>query len=46
MVCIGCFNALEANEDIEIGARGDRARTSESHERNSPLVTSVIKGAI
>lgn len=46
MVCIGCFNALEAREDIEIARAAIERRLPNLTNRNSPLVTSVIKGAI
>lgn len=44
MVCIGCFNADEAAEDIEISRAAIERRLPRIGNRNSPLVTDVIKG--
>ncbi len=44
MVCIGCFNADEAAEDIEISRAALERRFPRIGNRNSPLVTDLIKG--
>lgn len=44
MVCIGCFNADEAQEDIEISYAALERRLPRISSRNSPLVTDIIKG--
>lgn len=44
MVCIGCFNAQEAEEDIEYARAAMERRMPEIRSRNSPLQTSLIKG--
>jgi hypothetical protein len=46
MVAIGCFNADEAAEDIEFAQAAIERRAPNISSRNSPLVTSVIKGTI
>ena len=46
MVCIGCLNANEASEDVEIARAAIERRLPNLTNRNSPLVTSVIKGTI
>lgn len=45
MVCVGCFNADEAKEDIEISYAALERRLPNISSRNSPLVTDVIKGS-
>mgnify|MGYP000910534124 CR=1 FL=1 len=44
MVCIGCFNADEAREDIEIAYAALERRLPNVETRNSPLKTDLIKG--
>lgn len=44
MVCIGCFNAGEAAEDIEISRAAIERRLPQIANRTSPLVTDIIKG--
>lgn len=44
MVAIGCFNPDEACEDIEISRAAQERRLPQIRNRNSPLVTDVIKG--
>lgn len=44
MVCIGCFNANEAAEDIELSYAALERRLPRVENRNSPLVTDLIKG--
>ena len=44
MVCIGCFNANEAAEDIEYAYAAIERRLPDVSSRNSPLQTSVVKG--
>lgn len=44
MVCIGCFNPGEAEEDIEISRAALERRLPQIGNRNSPLVTDIIKG--
>lgn len=46
MVAIGCFNAGQAEEDIEISLAAIERRAPNIDSRNSPLETSVIKGVI
>ncbi|MDY5220991.1 MAG: hypothetical protein ACI4O8_02285 [Aristaeellaceae bacterium] len=46
MVAIGCFNPGEAAEDIEFARAALERRLPNNSTRNSPLSTSVIKGAI
>jgi hypothetical protein len=46
MVCIGCFNADEAEEDIEFALAAIERRAPGIRSRNSPLATSIIKGVI
>lgn len=46
MVAIGCFNANEAAEDIEIALAAIERRAPKITNRNSPLETSIIKGVI
>ncbi len=45
MVCIGCFNAQEAKEDIEYARAAIQRRLPCIEARNSPFGTGVIKGA-
>lgn len=44
MIAIGCTNAQEAAEDIEISLAAFEHRIPNLDSRNSPLLTSVIKG--
>ena len=44
MVCIGCFNAEEAEEDIEYGMAAIERRLPDIRPRSSPFATSVISG--
>ena len=44
MVAIGCFNADQAAEDIEIALAAIERRAPRISNRNSPFVTSAIKG--
>lgn len=44
MVAIGCMNALEAAEDIEISLAAFEHRLPNLNTRSSPLLTSVITG--
>jgi hypothetical protein len=44
MVCLGCFNADEAAEDIEIAEAALERRLPRISARNSPLQTDVISG--
>lgn len=44
MVCIGCFNAQEAAEDIEYARAAIERRMPCIEARDSPLSTGVIKG--
>ncbi|MBQ6374108.1 MAG: hypothetical protein IJJ45_06410 [Clostridia bacterium] len=46
MVCIGCFNPGEAAEDIEFARAAIERRQPGVSNRNSPLVTSAIKGTV
>lgn len=46
MVSVGCFNADQAEEDIEIALAAIERRAPNISNRNSPLATSVIKGTI
>jgi len=46
MVAIGCFNSEEAAEDIEFALAAIERRAPNIRSRNSPLVTSIIKGVI
>jgi hypothetical protein len=46
MVSIGCFNADQAAEDIEIAQAAIERRAPEISSRNSPLQTSVVTGEI
>jgi hypothetical protein len=46
MVCVGCFNADEATEDIEFALAAIERRAPRIKSRNSPLATSIIKGVI
>lgn len=46
MVAIGCFDANQADEDIEISRAAIERRTPQISNRNSPLETSVITGVI
>ncbi|NMC45243.1 MAG: phosphoglycerate kinase [Chloroflexi bacterium] len=46
MVAIGCFDSNEAAEDIEFTRAAIERRPPNITNRNSPLETSVIKGAI
>ncbi len=46
MVCIGCFNANEAYEDLEYAKAAIERRQPIVSHRNSPLSTTVIKGSI
>lgn len=46
MVAIGCFNADQAAEDIEIALAAIERRAPQITARNSPLATSIIKGVI
>jgi hypothetical protein len=46
MVAIGCFDANQAVEDIEIARAAIERRVPRITNRNSPLETSVIKGVI
>lgn len=46
MVCIGCFNPLEAAEDAEYARAAIERRLPRIEARNSPLKTSVIKGSL
>lgn len=46
MVSIGCFNADQAEEDIEISMAAMERRMPQIANRNSPFVTSAIKGEI
>ena len=46
MVCIGCFNPLEAAEDVEYARAAIERRLPNIEARNSPLKTSVIKGSV
>ena len=46
MVCIGCFNEEEAEEDIEFARAAIERRLPRNEGRNSPLKTDVIKGAV
>ena len=46
MVCIGCFNSDEAVEDIEFARAAIERRQPGVTNRNSPLVTSAIKGTV
>ena len=44
MVCIGCFNAQEAAEDIEYARAAIERRLPCIEARNSPFSTGVVKG--
>lgn len=44
MVCIGCFDPDEALEDIEYAQAAIERRIPDVPNRNSPLVTDIIKG--
>ena len=44
MVSVGCFNADQAAEDIEISLAAIERRAPHIMNRNSPFVTSAIKG--
>lgn len=44
MVCIGCFNAEEAEEDIEYGLAAIERRLPDIRPRSSPFKTSAISG--
>ena len=44
MITIGCANAGEAREDIEISLAALERRFPEIENRDSPKVTSVISG--
>lgn len=44
MVCIGCFNSQEAEEDIEYARAAIERRLPCIEARNSPFSTGVIKG--
>lgn len=46
MVCIGCYDAREAKEDIEYARAAIERRLPQVDARNSPLNTSVVKGSI
>jgi len=46
MVAIGCFDANQADEDIEISRAAIERRAPQISNRNSPLETSVITGVI
>jgi hypothetical protein len=46
MAAVGTFNANQAEEDIEIAMAAIERRLPDVDNRNSPLETSVIKGAI
>lgn len=46
LVSIGCFNAAQAEEDIEFALAAIERRAPKIKSRNSPLATSVIKGVI
>ena len=45
MVCIGCLNEQEAEEDIEFGLAAIERRMPDFNTRNSPLKTDLITGA-
>ena len=44
MVCIGCFNAEEAEEDVEYGLAAIERRLPNIRPRSSPFKTSAISG--
>jgi len=44
MIAIGCMNAQEAVEDIEISLAAFEHRFPDLHSRNSPLLTSIVAG--
>mgnify|MGYP000860132700 CR=1 FL=1 len=46
MVCIGCFDANEASEDIEYARAAIDRRVPDIKPRSSPFATSVIQGEI
>ena len=45
MVCIGCLNEQEAEEDMEFGLAAIERRMPEFNTRSSPLKTDLIAGA-
>ena len=44
MVAIGCFNPMEAHEDVAFGLAAIERRLPDVSARNSPLQTDIIKG--
>lgn len=46
MVCIGCFNADEAEEDIEYARAAIERRLPDIKPRSSPFSTSIISGEV
>ena len=46
MVCIGCFNADEAEEDIEYARAAIERRLPDIRPRSSPFASSIIKGEV
>ena len=46
MVCIGCFNAGEAEEDIEYARAAIERRLPDIRPRSSPFASSIIKGEV
>ena len=45
MVCIGCLNEQEAEEDMEFGLAAIERRMPEFNTRSIPLKTDLIAGA-
>lgn len=46
MVCIGCFNANEATEDVEYARAAIERRLPNIQTRNSPFVSSIISAKV